>query len=110
MQLAAVPPEEMSIAIAPAIRKILKHHGLASADVDLWELHEAYAVTTLYNQAQRQDEEAEDHPDDRQAQQRPRPEPRRLGRWRQVATWPRRRPGREEGQRGRASGIRGSEW
>jgi acetyl-CoA C-acetyltransferase len=52
MQLAAVPPEEMSIAIAPAIRKLMKHHALATADVDLWELHEAYAVTTLYNQAQ----------------------------------------------------------
>jgi acetyl-CoA C-acetyltransferase len=52
MQLAAVPPEEMSIAIAPAIHKLMKHHGLAMPDVDLWELHEAYAVTTLYNQAQ----------------------------------------------------------
>jgi acetyl-CoA C-acetyltransferase len=52
MQLAAVAPEEMSIAIAPAIRKLMAHHGVAMADVDLWELHEAYAVTTLYNQAQ----------------------------------------------------------
>ena len=52
MQLAAVPPEEMSIAIAPAIRKLMQHHELAMADIDLWELHEAYAVTTLYNQAQ----------------------------------------------------------
>jgi acetyl-CoA C-acetyltransferase len=52
MQLAAVPPEEMSIAIAPAIRKLMKHHQLSAADIDLWELHEAYAVTTLYNQAQ----------------------------------------------------------
>ena len=52
MQLAGVAPEEMSIAIAPAIRKVLKHHQLAMSDVDLWELHEAYAVTTLYNQAQ----------------------------------------------------------
>jgi acetyl-CoA C-acetyltransferase len=52
MQLAAVAPEEMSIAIAPAIRKLVKHHGLSVADVDLWELHEAYAVTTLYNQAE----------------------------------------------------------
>jgi acetyl-CoA C-acetyltransferase len=51
MQLGAVAPEEMSIAIAPAIRKLLKHHALGMADVDLWELHEAYAVTTLYNQA-----------------------------------------------------------
>nr|HEX4312946.1 acetyl-CoA C-acyltransferase [Kofleriaceae bacterium] len=52
MQLAAVAPEEMSIAIAPAIRKLIAHHALAAADIDLWELHEAYAVTTLYNQAQ----------------------------------------------------------
>jgi acetyl-CoA C-acetyltransferase len=54
MQLAAVAPEEMSIAITPAIRKLLKHHELATTDVDLWELHEAYAVTTLYNQAELQ--------------------------------------------------------
>jgi acetyl-CoA C-acetyltransferase len=52
MQLGAVAPEEMSIAITPAIRKLMKHHALGMADVDLWELHEAYAVTTLYNQAQ----------------------------------------------------------
>jgi len=52
MQLAAVAPEEMSIAITPAIRKLMKHHGLGASEVDLWELHEAYAVTTLYNQAQ----------------------------------------------------------
>lgn len=50
MQVAAVAPEEMSIAIAPAIRKLMKHHGVAPNSVDLWELHEAYAVTTLYNQ------------------------------------------------------------
>jgi acetyl-CoA C-acetyltransferase len=52
MQLAAVAPEEMSIAITPAIRKLMKQHQLAASDIDLWELHEAYAVTTLYNQAQ----------------------------------------------------------
>ncbi|MEP6866523.1 MAG: acetyl-CoA C-acyltransferase, partial [Deltaproteobacteria bacterium] len=52
MQLAAVIPEEMSIAIAPAIKKLMAHHALNRGDVDLWELHEAYAVTTLYNQAQ----------------------------------------------------------
>jgi acetyl-CoA C-acetyltransferase len=51
MHLAAVAPEEMSIAITPAIRKLMKYHQLAITDVDLWELHEAYAVTTLYNQA-----------------------------------------------------------
>jgi acetyl-CoA C-acetyltransferase len=54
MQLAAVPPEEMSIAIAPAIRKLMAHHDLSMSSIDLWELHEAYAVTTLYNQAQLQ--------------------------------------------------------
>jgi acetyl-CoA C-acetyltransferase len=52
MQLGAVPPEEMSIAIAPAIRRLMKHHAIGMGDVDLWELHEAYATTTLYNQAQ----------------------------------------------------------
>jgi len=52
MQVAAVAPEEMSIAITPAIRRLMKDHQLAMTDIDLWELHEAYAVTTLYNQAQ----------------------------------------------------------
>jgi acetyl-CoA C-acetyltransferase len=54
MQLAGVEPEEMSIAITPAIRKLMGRHQLAMDDVDLSELHEAYAVTTLYNQAQLQ--------------------------------------------------------
>jgi acetyl-CoA C-acetyltransferase len=54
MQMTGVPPEEMAIAYAPAIRKLLAHHGLGMGDVDLWELHEAYAVATLYNQAQLQ--------------------------------------------------------
>jgi acetyl-CoA C-acetyltransferase len=51
MQLHSVIPEEMSTAIAPAIEKLMKRHAIAKHDVDLWELHEAYAVTTLYNQA-----------------------------------------------------------
>jgi len=50
MQLAAVAPEEMSIAIAPAIQRLMARHDVKHADVDLWELHEAYALTTLYNQ------------------------------------------------------------
>ena len=50
MQLGAVAPEDMSTAITPAIRKLMAHHALSKGDVDLWELHEAYAVTTLYNQ------------------------------------------------------------
>src|SRR5215813_4102247 len=54
LQLAAVAPEEMSIAITPAIRRLMDRHALKMDDVALWELHEAYAVTTLYNQAQLQ--------------------------------------------------------
>lgn len=54
MQLGAVHPEEMSIAITPAIRKLMAHNGLRMDDIDLWELHEAYAVTTLYNQRELQ--------------------------------------------------------
>ncbi|KCZ93332.1 thiolase family protein [Hyphomonas johnsonii] len=52
MQLSGVAPEEMSIAIAPAIRKLMQRHALTMDAIDLWELHEAYAVTTLYNQAE----------------------------------------------------------
>lgn len=50
--LGSVAPEEMSIAITPAIRKLMQNHAVKMDDVDLWELHEAYAVTTLYNQRQ----------------------------------------------------------
>jgi acetyl-CoA C-acetyltransferase len=50
--LGSVHPEEMSIAIAPAIRKLMQQNAINAGDVDLWELHEAYAVTTLYNQRQ----------------------------------------------------------
>ncbi len=50
--LGSVAPEEMSIAITPAIRKLMQKNAVNAGDVDLWELHEAYAVTTLYNQRQ----------------------------------------------------------
>lgn len=50
--LGSVAPEEMSTAITPAIRKLMQKNAVNAADVDLWELHEAYAVTTLYNQRQ----------------------------------------------------------
>jgi len=53
-ELSAVAPEEMSIAITPAIRKVMARHALGMGDIDLWELHEAYAVTTLYNQRELQ--------------------------------------------------------
>ncbi|MBP6690051.1 MAG: thiolase family protein [Hyphomonadaceae bacterium] len=48
--LGSVHPEEMSIAITPAIRKLMQKNAVNAGDVNLWELHEAYAVTTLYNQ------------------------------------------------------------
>lgn len=54
LALGAVAPEEMSTAIAPAIRKLMAQRAVNPADVDLWELHEAYAVTTLYNQRELQ--------------------------------------------------------
>jgi acetyl-CoA C-acetyltransferase len=50
--VSGVAPEEMSIAITPAIGKLMKQNAINAGDVDLWELHEAYAVTTLYNQRQ----------------------------------------------------------
>lgn len=50
MALGSAPPEEMSIAMTPAIRKLMAQQNINADDVDLWELHEAYAVTTLYNQ------------------------------------------------------------
>lgn len=31
---------------------MMKHHSVNMNDIDLWELHEAFAVTTLYNQAE----------------------------------------------------------
>ena len=43
-----------TLVATPAIRKLMQQHQLGIADVDLWELHEAYAVTTLYNQQQLQ--------------------------------------------------------
>jgi acetyl-CoA C-acetyltransferase len=52
--LGSVASEEMSTAITPAIRKLMKQNAVNDGDVDLWELHEAYAVTTLYNQRELQ--------------------------------------------------------
>jgi len=48
--LGAVAPEDMSTAITPAIRKLMQNTAVNAGGIDLWELHEAYAVTTLYNQ------------------------------------------------------------
>ena len=43
----ALDPEIMGIAPAFAIPKALERAGLASADVDVWEVHEAYAAQAL---------------------------------------------------------------
>jgi acetyl-CoA C-acetyltransferase len=41
-------PDEMGIGPVFAIPKLLARHGLALADIDLWELNEAFAVQALY--------------------------------------------------------------
>ncbi|WP_424951255.1 acetyl-CoA C-acyltransferase [Deinococcus sp.] len=41
-------PDEMGIGPVFAVPKLLKRHGLSVADIDLWELNEAFAVQALY--------------------------------------------------------------
>lgn len=41
-------PDEMGIGPIFAIPKLLKRHDLKIADIDLWELNEAFAVQTVY--------------------------------------------------------------
>jgi acetyl-CoA acetyltransferase len=43
----ALDPQVMGIAPAFAIPKALARAGLAPADVDVWEIHEAYAAQAL---------------------------------------------------------------
>ncbi len=47
-----VPPEDMGHGPVPAIRKLLARHGLAVADIDYWEINEAFAAVTLHTEAQ----------------------------------------------------------
>ena len=49
-QHAGVEPEELSIAITPAVTQLMRRNRIDAADIDLWEIHEAYSVTVLYNQ------------------------------------------------------------
>ncbi|MFG1351008.1 3-oxoadipyl-CoA thiolase [Xanthobacter autotrophicus] len=44
---AGVPPRIMGIGPAPATRKLLEKNGLALADIDLFELNEAFAAQAL---------------------------------------------------------------
>jgi acetyl-CoA acyltransferase len=41
-------PDEMGIGPVFAVPKLLKHHGLKTGDIDLWELNEAFAVQVVY--------------------------------------------------------------
>jgi acetyl-CoA C-acetyltransferase len=46
--VAGCGPEEMGIGPVFAVPKLLARHGLSVADIDLWELNEAFAVQVLY--------------------------------------------------------------
>jgi acetyl-CoA acyltransferase len=46
--VAGCEPDEMGIGPVYAAPKLLKRHGLKVADVDLWELNEAFAVQVVY--------------------------------------------------------------
>jgi len=46
--VAGCEPDEMGIGPVHAVPKVLKRLGLAVADIDLWELNEAFAVQVLY--------------------------------------------------------------
>jgi acetyl-CoA C-acetyltransferase len=47
-QVAGCEPDEMGIGPVFAVPKLLKKVGLDVADIDLWELNEAFAVQVLY--------------------------------------------------------------
>jgi acetyl-CoA acyltransferase len=49
-QVAGCEPDEMGIGPVFAIPKLLKRSGLKMADIDLWELNEAFAVQVIYCQ------------------------------------------------------------
>jgi acetyl-CoA acyltransferase len=46
--VAACEPDEMGIGPVFAVPKLLRRHGLSVADIDLWELNEAFASQALY--------------------------------------------------------------
>ena len=47
-QVAGCDPDEMGIGPVFAVPKLLKHTGLKMADIDLWEMNEAFAVQVIY--------------------------------------------------------------
>ena len=46
--VAGCEPDEMGIGPVSAVPKVIKRLGLTVADIDLWELNEAFAVQVLY--------------------------------------------------------------
>jgi acetyl-CoA acetyltransferase family protein len=46
--VAGCEPDEMGIGPVFAVPKLLRRHGLTVADIDLWELNEAFAVQVVY--------------------------------------------------------------
>ena len=46
--IAGCEPDEMGIGPALAVPRLLDRHGLRAADIDLWELNEAFASQVLY--------------------------------------------------------------
>jgi acetyl-CoA acyltransferase len=47
-QVTGCKPDEMGIGPVFAVPKLLKRAGLTTADIDLWELNEAFAVQVIY--------------------------------------------------------------
>ncbi|MSO65606.1 MAG: acetyl-CoA C-acyltransferase [Alphaproteobacteria bacterium] len=48
LAVAGCEPDEMGIGPVYAVPRLLKRHGLTIADIDLWELNEAFASQVLY--------------------------------------------------------------
>ena len=46
--VAGCAPDEMGIGPVFAVPKLLQQHGLKIADIDLWELNEAFACQVIY--------------------------------------------------------------
>lgn len=45
-------PELMGQGVVPAVERLLHQHQLTAADIDLWEINEAFSVVPLYAQQQ----------------------------------------------------------
>ena len=48
LQTVGVPPEVMGIGPVPAIRKLFEKHGLTDADIDIYEINEAFSAQAVY--------------------------------------------------------------